>query len=341
MAGQRQSDFGEAVKAAGNSAAGLVLASGQFHVATLYRFDLVQPSAASFFFTTWDVTLTVGDHTYLTNLHIQRGPVTQKAGVEVQTLDLDVTPQSDGDAITIGGVPFLQAVRLGYLDGCRVTMSKLFMAMPGDLSAAPVPWFQGRVGTAECGRFSARVTVDSDVALLNVAMPRNLIQTGCAYRLFDAGCALNPATYQVAGAVVSVAGDAASMTTDLSAASNWFTLGRVAFTSGALNGLSFAVKTHLNASGAITLMSAPPLPPAPGDTFHIWPGCDKTRNTCETKFSNLAHFRGFPYVPIPEVMYGGTVLRSKNSPPGGQGKHHTTGARGSGSRRPGGRDWVP
>lgn len=34
------------------------------------------------------------------------------------------------------------------------------------------------------------------------------------------------------------------------------------------------------------------------DTFRIYPGCDLTKSTCETKFSNLSNFGGFPFIPV-------------------------------------------
>ena len=34
-----------------------------------------------------------------------------------------------------------------------------------------------------------------------------------------------------------------------------------------------------------------------GDTFDIIAGCDKTRETCQSKFSNIINFRGEPDVP--------------------------------------------
>jgi hypothetical protein len=41
--------------------------------------------------------------------------------------------------------------------------------------------------------------------------------------------------------------------------------------------------------------------PTPGDTFTVYQGCDHTPGTCASKFSNLANFRGFPYVPPPQM----------------------------------------
>ena len=48
-----------------------------------------------------------------------------------------------------------------------------------------------------------------------------------------------------------------------------------------------------------------PLPstPATGDAFTVAFGCDHTRGTCQGKFNNLVNFRGFPFVPPPQIAY--------------------------------------
>ena len=46
-----------------------------------------------------------------------------------------------------------------------------------------------------------------------------------------------------------------------------------------------------------------PFAPAPGDTFNVAFGCDHTQATCQSKFNNLVNFRGFPYVPPPQLAY--------------------------------------
>ena len=46
-----------------------------------------------------------------------------------------------------------------------------------------------------------------------------------------------------------------------------------------------------------------PFAPSPGDAFTVYAGCDHTQGTCQGRFNNLANFRGFPYVPPPELAY--------------------------------------
>jgi len=47
----------------------------------------------------------------------------------------------------------------------------------------------------------------------------------------------------------------------------------------------------------VTLLEAPVLAIAVGDTFDITAGCDKRFETCKAKFANAANFRGFPHIP--------------------------------------------
>ena len=72
------------------------------------------------------------------------------------------------------------------------------------------------------------------------------------------------------------------------------------FTSGNNNGIRRTVRTY--SPGQILLVTRLPFVPQSGDTFQIVPGCDKREATCLEKFSNTAHYRGFPFVPPPEAI---------------------------------------
>jgi hypothetical protein len=82
--------------------------------------------------------------------------------------------------------------------------------------------------------------------------------------------------------------------------SGYFTLGVVTFTSGVLNGLSYAIQDYT--AGVLTLVVGALAAPSAGDTFTIIPGCDKQLATCQYKFSNLIHFGGTPFIPQPESV---------------------------------------
>lgn len=86
-----------------------------------------------------------------------------------------------------------------------------------------------------------------------------------------------------------------------------FTGGRLIFTAGANAGFASEVKSHAVAGGvvAIQLWQAPPAPIAPGDSFSLTPGCDKSFATCQAKFANGINFRGFPHIPGNDFVVGG------------------------------------
>ena len=200
---------------------------------------------------------------------------------------------------TIGGIPFLQAIRNGLLDGCAVQRDRAFLSAWGTAPVGSVTLFKGRVSTIEgVGRTSAEVTVASDLVLLDIDMPRNLYQPACNHVLFDSGCGLVKNAFGAAGVVGAGAG---ATLVPWAAASTAYAQGTITFTTGANTGVTANIK---GASAAALTLSYPlPVVPAAGDGFTAYQGCDHTLATCRAKFNNGANFRGFPFVPVPETAY--------------------------------------
>jgi uncharacterized phage protein (TIGR02218 family) len=78
---------------------------------------------------------------------------------------------------------------------------------------------------------------------------------------------------------------------------DFYKYGKVSFTSGANSGLIVDVAEYADVSGTVKLRFPAPFDFAMSDGFDIFRGCDKTQGTCVTKFSNVANFGGFPYLP--------------------------------------------
>lgn len=122
----------------------------------------------------------------------------------------------------------------------------------------------------------------------------------CDADLGDARCALSLAALTHAGSVTQVYDARRFAVAGLEAfADDYFTGGKLDFTSGANAGFAMEVKQHGRAGADITieLWQALSAPVAPGDAFTVSAGCDKQFSTCKTKFSNAANFRGFPFMP--------------------------------------------
>lgn len=281
------------MKSANPQLIALLNSSNQFQVADLYTLTLI--GGGVFYYTSWDVDVTYNGHTYSSvGALFERSKIRIVLGVEVDEMDLTVYASP---ALLINGVPFLQAVRSGAMDGASVRLDRAFMSAPPAV-VGTLYQFGGNVASVRAGRSNAQFKVKSDLELLNVQMPRNLYQAGCLHTLFDADCGLTKASLKVSGSASS--GSTASVIhTALSQADGYFSLGTVTFTGGANSGLTRTVKQH--ASGALQLILPLPIAPSAGDAFDCYPGCDKQQSTCTAKFNNLPHFRGMPYIPVPET----------------------------------------
>lgn len=302
-----------------------ILSSGLYQTAELY--DVTLATGQTYHLTSWDVPLngisvttkqgTQGPFNYVTGLTIVRDKLTQKLGTEAGSMEMIIAPQTDapGGAPTIAGYPIAQAARYGFLDGAKVQLNKLFMNPAIGANTSAVGWFLGTIQDIDADRFMVHITLDDFLAYLaNQQMPRLLWQVGCFHEVYDAGCGLLKANFTSTGTITSV-GDAAHFVTNLAQVSGYFKYGVLTFTSGANNGVQGPVNSFTQSSGGAFAMRFPfPVAPSIGDTFSVYPGCDKQQGTCSNAstsvgapFNNLAHFAGQPYIPVPEtILDGGT-----------------------------------
>lgn len=249
-------------------------------------------------YTNADVPIQLNGYTYLANSVLVDGLKYKcTLGLEVDQQQITIAAKPTD---TVGGVPFLQALSNGVFDGCEIQRDRTFLnSWTSADTANPIGnvlLFKGRIGTIDSiGRTSAQITVNSDLVLLDLNMPRNVYSPSCQHVLYDSGCGLVKSAFGMAGAV-----GAGSTHTFInwSGASTNFNQGTILFSSGVNSGVSANIKS---AVAGISLALAYPLQNEPDvdDTFTAYFGCDHTQTTCTSKFNNLANFRGFPYIPAP------------------------------------------
>lgn len=122
----------------------------------------------------------------------------------------------------------------------------------------------------------------------------------CRATLGDTKCKVNLASHTVTGSVTTIVSNQEFRDSSRSEATGIFNLGTLTFTNGANNGLSMEVKEYSYAAGSgglVTLALPMPFLIAPGDTYSMVKGCDKTLVTCHSRYSNVVNFRGEPHVP--------------------------------------------
>lgn len=231
-----------------------------------------------------------------TALKFSRSKFSTATGGKVADLELTIYADS---ATLLQGIPILQAIRAHALDGAIAQIDALFL-QDWKTPKCSVNSFYGKVAGIEAGRTSAKVTVKAPTHLFDTQMPRNFFQPGCLHTLFDPGCTVNRASYAVPGVIQAGSGGVTINDALLTQANGYFTRGYLVFTSGQNSGLSYTVAASV-ASAGVTLVRPLYYPISNGDTFTIYPGCDHTQATCNSKFSNLVNFRAFPYTPVAET----------------------------------------
>lgn len=233
----------------------------------------------------------------LGGMKLTRDRMRMIVGTQVDSLDITFFPETTD---LINGQLFTYEVSQGILDGAWVSVDRAFLTSWTSAGiVGTVNVFSGLVSDATVGRTSVKLTVKSPLELLNVNMPRNVYQPGCIHNLFDAGCTLSAAAFQVTGACVGTQFPG-NIRTNLTQAAGYFTMGYLTFTSGVLAGQARGI-LGTNSTGGVALNYPFPSAPTAGDTFNVLPGCDHQQSTCTNKFSNVIHFRGFPYIPVPET----------------------------------------
>jgi uncharacterized phage protein (TIGR02218 family) len=211
---------------------------------------------------------------------------------------------SESSIPLFGGLGLQEALLRGALDGAYLTMSRLiFPSWDNPTQFPPIILFYGRVADiSSIGYTKIQITVKSFLELLDMYYPWQLYQSACSWVLYDANCQVNPDNF-IQGGVVEASANNTALTflTNLTQPDGWFTLGKIQMTSGGCAPQLRSIKIYQG--GAITLM-VPFVggPPAAGDSFQAWAGCDRQMGTCATKFTNLMNFGGQPFIPAPSTV---------------------------------------
>ena len=171
-------------------------------MADCYTFTLLTGLILTY--TNADVPVTLNGYVYAANSILVDGLKFKcAAGLEVDQQQITVSARATD---TVGGVSFLQALRNGVFDGCEIQRERAFLnSWSVTDTASPIGsviLFKGRVGTVDSiGRTSAQITVNSDLVLLDLQMPRNVYSPACQHVLYDSGCTMIKSAFGTAGTV--------------------------------------------------------------------------------------------------------------------------------------------
>lgn len=255
-------------------------------LATLWKITRVDGTI--FAFTDHDKNIEYGGVTYLASTGYTGSDISTSGKLNVDNLEV----ASFFDASSILEID----VTAGLWDRARIDMYRVNY---NNISQGPLILRRG-----ETGQFKLRG--DRFVSELRGMMQYLANQVGrvytanCDANLGDARCGVDltggsPSLTRF-GSVTAVTSRTQFTDAALIYPDDWFQYGLLTWLTG--NNAEFQMEVRDSTSAGVIQFQLPMYADiAIGDTFTVYPGCDKTRAMCISKFNNVLNFRGFDQIP--------------------------------------------
>lgn len=238
----------------------------------------------------WTYTSTDAAITYLNESYesyaIKRGAIRQTA--ELAKTGLEIR--------TVRNMPFIaEMIASPLTDVVRVDIYRKHRS-----DSDTVPIWRGRVEGVRFEGSEAVISCQPWATSLKRIGLRRPAQRQCPHAVYDGGCGLTAAVFAVSGTLTSHTGLNLTASVFATQADGWWVGGRIDF-----SGTQRFIIGH--AGDTVTLSSGIPNLPQ-GAPFLVYPGCDHTPATCNSKFANLANYGGAPAFPIKNPFTGDSAF---------------------------------
>jgi len=264
-----------------------------FEPQELYKFTR---GVFSWFFTSGDTNISFGGNIYLAE-PIKRSNIQSTQEIGKTTLTINTSRRNS--FVT-------QFIETAPTDIISLTITRIHASDPD-----PAVIFAGRVINVGFKENGAKITCQPTQSILRRPGLRRLFQTTCPHVLYGAQCKVAKFNFDIAATLDAVAGTVLTSTSfvvsiDPTFDATWLVGGIVEITTAGLVDKRFIVD-HDNASGTITL-NLPLSNALAGSIVTVFPGCDRSPEQCNDKFSVIENYGGFPFIPEKNPMNGTSVF---------------------------------
>jgi hypothetical protein len=221
-----------------------------------------------------------------------RGGVTIKNELTKANLEINI-PLSHDLAILLLGT-WLEVI----------TTVTVFRSKP---SGTAVIW-KGRLTSAKPGDKDVKLTFESVYTSMRRPGLRARFQKSCRHPLYGRGCYLDPEDFAVAATVTDIQGRSIFCPEAALQASGFYTGGMVKAADGTLTYITEHSGNQLELNRVSGSLAIEFSESGPGNSVTIYPGCDHSYATCDTKFNNDDNYGGFDYIPTKNPMGGSSIV---------------------------------
>lgn len=224
---------------------------------------------------------------------IKRGNYEQKN--EMATADLEI------------GIPIDHELSIRLLSSYSEAILGFTLFSRNSAGAVSVAW-KGRLSSIKPSDTYLTLKMESIFTSLRRPGLRARFQKNCRHAVYGRGCNLSQATFEYSGTVTALNGTVLTVTEAGTEETGFFIGGMLAAPDGALSyiinhsGSSITLqRTNYSLVTSWALLGS-------GMPVKLYPGCDLTRNTCNSRFGNLDNYGGFDWIPKKNPMGGNSIV---------------------------------
>lgn len=180
----------------------------------------------------------------------------------------------------------LSFVKFALEDICFVTIRRYHL---GD--SEYIPYWKGRVLGAELTDNSIELVCESSFSTLKRHGLRARYEYNCRHALYSENCGANKDSFDATGNIISISDN--KLTLEINEAAlqvDGYYTGGFALIAGVRRFITGHVGNLVELNSAFESISI-------GQQATLYAGCDHKRTTCNSKFSNILNFGGFPFIP--------------------------------------------
>lgn len=185
-----------------------------------------------------------------------------------------------------------------------------------DGNEVSVAW-KGRLASVKPDEKSIKLVFESIFTSLRRPGLRLRYQRTCPHALYGYGCNVPKEDFAISGEVTAISGNLVTMPVAAGHPAGFFTSGMIESPDGTLRFITGHSGSTLTLIRPLESLNSFFAKNGYGEGYgygygglvvRIYPGCDRTKETCQSKFNNLNNYGGFPFIPLKNPFGGSSIV---------------------------------